>query len=145
MWKKEDDWFWEGNVQEKIASYFQSLGYHVLTSDTLSKSRGVDITAQKDSQEVLIEVKGYPSNKYVDGEKQGQAKRTPPTLQAHHWFSDALVSAIRRKSKSPNSLVAIGFPEFKRYLDLIGEMKWAFEKLEIHVLIVKSSGEIYKK
>lgn len=53
MWKKEDDWFWEGNIQEKLAIFFRNLGY--------------EVTA------------------------------------------------------------------------------WAFEKLDIHIFIVKSSGEVYKK
>ncbi len=145
MWKKDDDWFWEGNVQQRLAIYFQNLGYDVTTADTFSKSRGIDITARRKSQEVLIEVKGYPSDKYADGDKQGRPKKTQPTLQAHHWFSDALITVIRRKSKSPNSIIAIGLPEFNRYLKLIEETKWAFEKLEIHVFFVKQSGEVYKK
>ncbi|MDO8754230.1 MAG: hypothetical protein Q7J80_10090, partial [Anaerolineales bacterium] len=97
------------------------------------------------TQEVLIEVKGYPSDKYMDGEKRGQSKKTLPTLQAQHWFSVALISAIRRKNKSPNSSVAIGLPEFQKYQRLIEETKWAFEKLEIQIFIVKPSGEVFKK
>ena len=75
MWKKEDDWFWEGNVQEKLAKHLENQGYKVTVTDTLSKSRGVDISAQKNLDKMLIEVKGYPSNKYVDGSKQGQDPR----------------------------------------------------------------------
>ena len=145
MWKKEDDWFWEGNVQEKLAKHLENQGYKVTVTDTLSKSRGVDISAQKNLDKMLIEVKGYPSNKYVDGSKQGQVKKTPPTLQAHHWFSDAFVSVIRRKNKFPKSSIAIGLPEFPRYLDLIEEAKWALEKLDIKVFIVPQTGEVYEK
>jgi len=145
MWKKEDDWFWEGNVQEKLAAYLEEQGYAVTVTDTLSKSRGVDISALRNSHEMLVEVKGYPSKKYVDGSKQGQVKRTPPSLQAHHWFSDALFSVIRRKSKFPKSSVAIGLPEFSRYLDLIEEATWALEKLSIRIFIVTENGEVYEK
>ena len=145
MWKKEDDWFWEGNVQEKLAKYFENQGYKVKTTDTLSKSRGVDISAFRNSDEMLVEVKGYPSNKYMDGSKRGQIKRTQPTLQAKHWFSDALLSVIRRKGKFPNSSIAIGLPEFTRYLDLIKDANWALEKLGVRVFIVTQNGEVYEK
>lgn len=145
MWKKEDDWFWEGNVQEKLAIFFRNLGYEVVSANTLAKSQGVDIRAKRNSQEVVLEVKGYPSDKYTSGEKLGQKKKTPATLQAHHWFSDVVFSAIRRRKQYPKSIVAIGLPDYKRYHNLIDETKWAFEKLDIHIFIVKSSGEVYKK
>lgn len=145
MWKKEDDWFWEGNIQERLAKYLEDKGFTVTVTDTSSKSRGIDISATRNSDVLLVEVKGYPSNKYMDGSKQGQLKKTPPTLQAHHWFSDVFFSVIRRKNKFPHSNIAIGLPEFSRYLDSIEEAKWAFEKLGIRVFIVKSNGEIYEK
>ena len=145
MWKKNDDWFWEGNVQEKLAKHFENQGYRVIVANTLSKSRGIDILAQRDTDEILIEVKGYPSDKYVDGINQGQAKRTSSTLQARHWFSDAFFSVIRRKYKSQKSSVAIGLPESPRYLKLIEEAKWALEKLEIRIFIVTETGEVYEK
>lgn len=145
MWKKEDDWFWEGNVQDKLAKHLENQGFKVTATDTLSKSRGIDISATRNSDTLLIEVKGYPSNRYADGNRQGQSKRTKPTLQAHHWFSDAFFAVIRRKNKFPKSSVAIGFPEFQRYLDLIDEAKWALEKLNIRIFIVTQEGEIYEK
>jgi len=145
MWKKSDDWFWEGNIQEKLAKHFENQGYKVTVANTLAKSRGIDILAQKDTDEILIEVKGYPSDKYVDGINQGQAKKTPSTLQAHHWFSDAFFSVVRRKHKSQKSSVAIGLPASPRYLRLIEEAKWALEKLGIRIFIVTSTGEVYEK
>lgn len=145
MWKKEDDWFWEGNIQERLAIYFRNLGYEVASANTLAKSQGVDIKAKRENQEVVIEVKGFPSDKYADGEKRGQKKKTQPSLQAHHWFSDVIFSAIRRKRQYPNSIIAIGLPECQRYQNLTDEIKWALDKLDIHIFIVKSSGEVYKK
>ena len=144
MWKKSDDWFWEGNVQEKLAKHFENQGYKVTVANTLAKSRGIDILAQKDTDEILIEVKGYPSDKYVDGINQGQTKKTQSILQAHHWFSDDFFSVVRRKYKSQKSSVAIGLPESPRYLRLIEEAKWALEKLRIRIFIVTSTGEVYE-
>ena len=145
MWKKEDDWFWEGNVQDKLAKHLENQGFKVTVTDTLSKSKGIDISATRNLDMLLVEVKGYPSNKYVDGSKKGQVKKTQPSLQAHHWFSDAFLSVIRRKNKFSKSDVAIGLPEFQRYLDLIEEAKWALEKLGVRIFVVTSKGEVYEK
>ena len=145
MWKKNDDWFWEGKNQEELAKYFEDQGYKVIVADTLSKSRGVDIFAQKNTDEILIEVKGYPSDKYVDGINQGQTKRPPPALQARHWFSDVFFSIIRRKNKSSRGSTAIGLPESPRDLSLIEAAKRALEKLEIRIFIVTSIGEVYEQ
>ena len=41
MWKKRDDWFWEGNIQEKLAKHFENQGYKVTVANTLAKSRGI--------------------------------------------------------------------------------------------------------
>ena len=108
MWKKNDDWFWEGKVQEELAKYFEDQGYKVISADTLSKSRGVDIFAQKNT-------------------------------------SDVFFSIIRRKNKSSKGSIAIGLPQYPRYLSLIEAAKWALEKLEIRIFIVTSIGEVYEQ
>ena len=145
MWNKQDDWFWEGNVQARLAKHLEQQGYKVTETDTFSKTRGVDIIAEKKTEKMLIEVKGYPSNKYVSGSKQGQLKRTQPTLQAHHWFSDVLFAVIRRKSKHPTTKIAIGLPEFTRYIDLIEDARWALDKLGVRVFIITEQGEVFEK
>jgi len=53
MWKKNDDGFWEGKVQEELAKYFEDQGYKVIVADILSKSRGVDIFAKKTQMKYL--------------------------------------------------------------------------------------------
>jgi hypothetical protein len=41
---------------------------------TASRERGVDIEANRDSGQLLVQVKGYPSATYVLGPKEGQLK-----------------------------------------------------------------------
>ena len=142
MWKKEDDWFWEGNVQKNIAEYLQEQGFDVKATDTISKSTGVDIVAKKAEKNILIEVKGWPSDKYMDGPKKGQPKPTHPTLQAKHWLSEAFLTVIRRKSKFPGYTLAIGLPKFRRYTDLLNEISWAIETLGIKIFLVDSTGKV---
>ena len=71
-WKKQDDWFWEGNVQARVVSYLRKRGYQVSAVNTLKKERGPDIVAVKEEERLLFEVKGWPSDKYADGVRAGQ-------------------------------------------------------------------------
>lgn len=142
MWKKEDDWFWEGNVQEKISSHLQKQGFEVRAVNTAKKSAGADIIGRKSGENIVVEVKGWPSDKYTNGAKRGEPKPTQPSLQAKHWLSEALLAIIRRKQEYPEHTLAIGLPDFKRYVDLINDIKWATEKLKIKIFIVEASGRV---
>jgi hypothetical protein len=45
------DWFWEGNVVEAIASFLERNGWLIVSkANTHAKERGVDIHATKDRQ-----------------------------------------------------------------------------------------------
>ncbi|MBA7622762.1 hypothetical protein ES703_30148 [subsurface metagenome] len=98
------------------------------------RARGPDIIGEKDSQRIIVEVKGYPSDKYVKdnpkrGIKKGDPKPTDPRLQAKHWVAELLLSLLIQKSKGPAALLAMGLPKFETYqrlLDRIGYKKLGF-------------------
>ncbi|MBI5054644.1 MAG: restriction endonuclease [Chloroflexi bacterium] len=142
MWSKEDDWFWEGNIQKHIAVFLREQGYEVQEANTNSKEQGVDITATKPDSKMLVEVKGWPSDKYVDGAKKGQRKKTNPPTQARQWFAEAISSIISRKNDYEEYILAIGLPDYSTYHGLIKKTEWALRKLEIRVYLVKQSGKI---
>ncbi len=50
---------------------------------------------------VGVEVKGFPSRNYADPARAGQAKRTSPSTQAGHWYSQAVLAAMRLRGKEP--------------------------------------------
>lgn len=138
-WKKSDDWFWEGNIQNRLAAFLREQGFTVSETDTLSKKAGVDILAHRLTEQMLVEVKGWPSDKYMDGPKSGERKKTNPSVQAGHWFSEAVVTLIKRKSKYPNHILALALPDFPRYQDLIMESRWALQRLAIRVFLVSEN------
>ena len=142
MWKKNDDWYWEGNIQEKIVIHLQNQGYDVIAVDTIKKTIGADIIAKKFDKKIVVEVKGWPSDKYSDGPKKGQLKPTQPTLQAKHWLSEAFLTIIRRKQFFLDSTLAIGLPRYQRYIDLVSDIRWAIESLKIKTFFVDSKGEV---
>jgi hypothetical protein len=138
----EQEWAWEGNVQSCVVAHLAATGWSILrVADTARRERGVDIIAQRDGQRLLVEVKGWPSSTYARGERVGQPKPTQPTLQATHWFAEALTSLIRRGGE-PGSRLAIGLPDKPRYRTLLDEAAWALERLAITVYLATAEGAV---
>lgn len=137
------DWFWEGNVQEKLASYLQRNGWNLVSvSNTASKEQGIDIHAVKMEKTLLIEVKGYPSKSYNDPKRSHERKKTSPTLQAGHWYSHAILKSMRMQTEYPEAQIVIGLPDFRRYRNLFEETKSSLDKLGFQVWGVDEEGKI---
>ena len=137
------DWFWEGNVVEAVARHLLTQGWQILQrADTLSKERGVDLYATKAGLALLVEVKGYPSKQYRDPRRAGELKSTNPTNQAQHWYSHALLKALRLQSSDPKAVVALAFPDFPRFRALHSETRTGLERLSIVIMFVTESGEV---
>jgi len=145
-WSKEDDWFWEGNVQDKIMKHLKVSGFDRVTGvDTYSKEPGPDTTAYYGGKKWVIEVKGYPSDKYVEDwgdRKKGAPKPTPPATQARHWFSEAMMSVLLVKSEDQNVEVGLGFPRMDAYLMFLKRVSYVREKLGIHVFLVEENNSV---
>ena len=141
-WNYEDEWFEETNVARKIKKYLLSREYKITKFNESKWQKGHDIEAIKQSQKSVIEVKGYPSDKYVRGKKKGLIKPTDPKLQAKHGFSEALLSLLIAKSDDRRCKIAIGLPRFQVYEDLLAKLKPVIEKLKIGILLVKRNGNV---
>lgn len=137
------DWFWEGNVIESLAEWLRSKDWSIVSqSDTRTKQRGVDLCIRKGLLDILIEAKGYPSHIYRDERRAGEKKPTSPTLQAQHWYSQALLKTLRLQNANPSAKVAMAFPDFPTYRRLFGETAAALTCLEVAVFFVKETGEV---
>jgi len=111
-------------------------------ADTASKQRGVDIHASKGEQCLLVEAKGYPSKAYRDPSRASEQKPTNPTNQAQHWYSHALLKAMRLQTKHPDATIAIALPDFPRYRTLFDETKSGLAKLGIGLITVDGGGDV---
>jgi len=137
------EWFWEGNVTDAVVKYLGEQGWKILAqADTKSKERGLDIHATRGNREIMVEAKGYPSQSYRDPSRAGERKPTSPTLQAQHWYSHAMLKAMRLHSAHPSATVAVALPDFPRYRKLFQETKSALLKLKIAVLFVSKAGGV---
>jgi len=142
-WRYENEWFEETNVARKIVDWLRRDGWILLKFNEDKRQRGPDIIAIKEGRRMIVEVKGYPSDRYVRGEKKGQKKPTHPDPQARHWFAEALLSIIRRKHKEPNSIVAIGLPRKHIYEKLTEEVRDVLRKCSnLLFIFVYEDGKI---
>lgn len=141
-WRYEDEWFEETNIARKIRDFLMENGYEITKFCEDKREKGHDIEAEKEGQKIIMEVKGYPSDKYVRGPDKGDKKRTDPKLQAKHWFGEALLSLLKAKSKNPECKIIIGLPRFKVYERLLEDISFVMEKLEIGHVLVDENGNV---
>jgi hypothetical protein len=138
------DWFWEGNVVDSLERHFENLGWFIVSkADTASRQSGIDLHVKKGDVELLIEAKGYPSDTYQRGAKQGAPKPTNPSTQARHWYAQALLSAMLRQHHYPTSIVAIAFPEFPVFTGLVERTKESLLRLDLRIIFLSETGRVW--
>ncbi len=141
-WKKQDEWYWEGNLQTRVVSLLRKRGYQTYASDTLSKERGPDILAVKGDEKVLFEVKGWPGDKFADGIRAGEKKKANPNAQAGTWFSEAMLTLMKAKTNYPDHALILVVPDFPRYRRLAEATKTAVDLLGFKIWYVNVNGEV---
>lgn len=135
-------WFWEGNVQARLASYLTAEGWLVrAVADTETKAPGIDLLAERDARWLAVEVKGYPSTTYDHGPNRGQPKPTQPANQARQWFSHALLGMMLLRNRRPDAEIALCFPDFPTYRSLVERTALSFELLGFGVYLVAENGD----
>ncbi len=143
-----EEWAWEGNVQNRAAEYLAVNGWLAIqTANTAARQHGPDISARRDGQRLLVEVKGWPSRTYATGKRAGQPKpKEQASAQAAIWFAQGLTALIRLRSKH-DALLALALPDMPRYRNLLAESGWALDRLDIMVYLVTAEGavEIWKR
>jgi hypothetical protein len=140
------DWFWEGNVVTAVVRYLKEGGWRIeWVSDTATKEQGDDIRATKDERTLRVEVKGWPTVGYADPARASETKRTRPSTQAGHWYSQALLHVVRDLGRHPNDLVAIALPDWPRFRNLVTETEGPLRRLGVSVLFVREDGSVERR
>ena len=136
-------WPWEGAVQHVFVEVLTSHGWTVTsTADTATKEHGVDVIAAKGARRLGAEVKGYPLRTYADPRRAGEQKRTTPTTQAGHWFSQAVLKALMLLDSHPGRESLVVLPDEHRYRDFAGRTRTGRALAGIHVVVVRRDGSI---
>ena len=140
---QEQGWFWEGNVQAAVVRHIASQGWHIRrVADTQSREHGVDIEADLDGVSLLIEVKGYPSDRYRTGPNEGQKKSFGVGAQARTYFGNALLAGVLMRSDSPDARVVLAFPAIETFATLARRSILPLTKSGIEVWLVSEQGAV---
>lgn len=136
-------WPWEGHVQGLFASHLVRSGW-VLdgVADTATKAHGVDVLAHTGERRLGAEVKGWPSKAYADPRRHAETKPTQPTLQAGHWFSQAIMKALMLLDSHPGHESLGVFPDYPRYRDLARRTETGLGRAGVHVAFVREDGSV---
>lgn len=134
-------WPWEGHVQSLFTAYLHSHGWLVTAmADTATKAPGVDVLASKGARRVGAEVKGFPSVGYADPRRASETKKTQPSTQAGHWFSQALMKAVMLLDSHPGHESLMVLPDYPRYRDLAQRTRKGRAAAGVHVVFVGADG-----
>lgn len=139
----ESEWHWEGNVQSVVVKLLAADDWTILSvANTANREHGVDIIASKSERRLLVEVKGYPSKYYARGERKGQLKKTPPSLQARVWFADLLMSGMLNADDEPDAEIVLSLPDVPTYRGLADRLSGSIDSLGFTVAWVSEDGTV---
>jgi hypothetical protein len=136
-------WPWEGAVQSVFANLLVTHGWTISSmADTATKQAGIDMLAAHPhaGRRLGAEVKGWPSVGYADPRRAGEIKKTQPSTQAGHWFSDALRAAMMLLDSHPGHESLMVLPDHTRYRDLAARTATGRRAANIHVVLLQADG-----
>ncbi|WP_344735090.1 hypothetical protein [Nocardioides fonticola] len=139
----DEEWHTEANVQAALVTSLAGEGWRILSvANTATKEHGIDVIASRGGRTAGVEVKGFPSRTYADPARAGAVKRTSPSTQAGHWYSQAVLAAMRLRGKEPTWRSVIALPDFPRYRDLYAETAGSLTAAQIEVWWVSETGTV---
>lgn len=139
----QHDWHWEGNVQAAMVEHLLAQGWTIVSAaDTATKEPGIDVLAERGGRRLAVEVKGYPSDRYMRGKRRGERKPTRPPVQARHWYAGALLTTMLTKGTHPDWALALAFPDFPTYRSLLERTASSLRALDVAVYLVSDGGRV---
>src|SRR5690606_6630228 len=107
----------------------------ISTADTASHQTGKDVIAQSQGVTLWVTVKGYPVG----------TTRTRPTVQAAHWFKDAIFDIIRYRDEDSQIRLGLALPDFPRYRRLAAKVGWFKPAAQFVYFWVNSTGHVVEE
>ncbi len=133
----------EADVQASVVAALTAAGWAIRSvANTATKEHGIDVIAEREGQTIGVEVKGFPGLGYADPARSDQRKRTRPSSQAVHWYSQAILAAMRLRTKHPEWRSVIALPDHPRYRTLHTETAGSLAAAAIDVWWVDTAGDV---
>lgn len=138
-----EDWHWEGQIQARVVAHLAAMGVAITrVADTASREHGTDIEGIHNGTRIHVEVKGWPSDRYVDPSRTHEPKKTPAAVQGRVWFADGLMHVLRLRTSYPNDTVVLALPAVPSYRRMFDAVRPPIEGAHISVLWVAEDGTV---
>jgi len=145
---REQDWFWEGNVQERVIEYMRDdEGFTILSSgNPVGVEQGLEIAAERDIDGVslhrLVTVRGWPSVTYKRGPVQGQSRAVRPEATARGWMAQAVLDIALGRGASPDMEMSLALPAMASYIRYLQRLRWFLASARVAVYLVSQEGRV---
>jgi hypothetical protein len=147
-WSREQDWSWEGNVQECVLEYMQNEEGFVILSpgQPMAAEQGLEIVAEHmvNDRAVhrLVSVRGWPSQVYTRGALAGQPRTTRPEVIARGWIAQAVFDLALNRGADPDLDLSLALPATASYIRYLQRLRWFLAAARVAVYLVSQDGRV---
>jgi hypothetical protein len=145
---REQDWFWEGNVQERVIEYMRDEeGFTILSPGSpMGVEQGLEIVAERNLDGVslhrIVTVRGWPSMIYRRGPLQGQSRASRPETTARGWIAQAVLELALGRGASPDLEMSLALPAMASYIRYLQRLRWFLAAARVAVYLVSQEGGV---
>ena len=147
-WHRSHDWFWEGNIQERVLDYMQHEEDFTILSpgEPVAAEQGVEIVAERQAGERaihrLVSVRGWPSALYTHGSQAGQPRSTRPEVMARGWIAQAVLDLALSRGTDPDVELSLALPAMASYIRYLQRLRWFLAAARVAVYLVSQEGRV---
>jgi hypothetical protein len=147
-WTHNRDWFWEGNVQERVLEHMRSEeGYAILSPGQPTPSeQGIEIVAERSvggrPVHRLVSVRGWPPGVYTRGTLAGQPRAARPATIARSWIAQAVFDLALSRGADPDLDLSLALPTIAGYIRYLQRLRWFLGAARIAVYLVSQDGRV---
>ncbi len=147
-WRRDQEWFWEGNVQARVLDYMQQEeGFTILSpGESLAAEQGVEIVAERAAGDQvvhrLVSVRGWPSTMYTRGALAGQPRTTRPEVIARNWIAQVVLDLALGRGADPDADLSLALPARASYIRYLQRLRWFLGAGRVLVYLVSQEGRV---
>jgi hypothetical protein len=135
-----DEWQTDTSAEARLIEHLVGEGWQI---EPDQPEQGVDLLATRDGASLALHVKGYPSRRNVPASpRAGRRPPAPAGTQAGHWYAQAVLAAMRTRSRLPQAQAVIALPHVERYRELYAETAGSLNLSGIDVWWIGEDGQV---
>jgi hypothetical protein len=149
-WRRDEDWFWEGNIQSRIIEYMQGEeGFTILSRGQPGEvERGLEIVAERHIRDTdtsihrIVTVRGWPTCPNTSPESQTQFRPFRPETVARSWIARAVLDLALARGSDLHLELALALPAVASYIRYIQRLRWFLGAARVLVYLIPQDGKV---